>query len=337
MSSFFSKKRKALFHLSIRVIGSSVLILWILNMIDWDKILEVARKASLSYLLAAFLAIQLTLIPCILKWKLLIVNQTEKENVSLMKLGRFYYIGLFFNNFLPGSVGGDVVRVYYLGRITGISTAAASVAVERLTSGVALVGIAVFSSFFLKTSKAVILTVLLVTGIMLVLFILGYIWIKKRPREEKLDNEELTTGIRKWLITAKRSLAKMVITVGNYRRKGLSWWVSISILSILFQVGMAWINQLLFLSLGIDIPWLELLMLITLISVITMVPVSVNGIGVREGSYVFFFQQLGVPSEIAVAVSILFFFLVAVSSLVGGLFWISERGRQGEVVWKQAN
>lgn len=306
-------------------------------MINWQKMFEITRKASFSYLIWAFLAIQLTVLSSVWKWKLLITNENGRENVSLLKLGRFYYIGLFFNNFLPGSVGGDVVRVYYLGRVTGLSKAAASVAFERLTSGIALVAIALFSSFFLKTSKTVTLAVLLVAGIVILLGLLVYLLIKKGPKAKMPNSDEVINTKLKGLNTVKKGFAQILQTIANYRRKGLFWWGMVSVLSILFQVGLACINQLLFLALGIHIPWLDLLMIITLISVITMLPVSVNGIGVREGSYVFFFQQLGVPSEMAVAVSLLFFFLVSVSSLAGGLFWISERGRQGEAVWKQAD
>lgn len=332
-----SKIRKSHVQLFIRVVGSTVLILWILHMINWQKMFEITRKASFSYLIWAFLAIQLTVLSSVWKWKLLITNENGRENVSLLKLGRFYYIGLFFNNFLPGSVGGDVVRVYYLGRVTGLSKAAASVAFERLTSGIALVAIALFSSFFLKTSKTVTLAVLLVAGIVILLGLLVYLLIKKGPKAKMPNSDEVINTKFKGLNTVKKGFAQILQTIANYRRKGLFWWGMVSVLSILFQVGLAWINQLLFLALGIHIPWLALLMIITLISVITMLPVSVNGIGVREGSYVFFFQQLGVPSEMAVAVSLLFFFLVSVSSLAGGLFWISERGRQGEAVWKQAD
>jgi uncharacterized protein (TIRG00374 family) len=332
-----AKIKKSHVQLFIRFAGSSVLILWTLHLIDWEKMFEIAKKASFSYLTLAFLAVQLTVLSSVWKWKLLITDENGRGNVSLLKLGRFYYVGLFFNNFLPGSVGGDVVRVYYLGRTTGMSKAAASVAFERLTSGIALVAIALFSSFFLKTSKTVTLAVLLVAGIVIVLGLLGYLLIKKRPKGIIPISNEVNNARFKWAFTVKKGFAQMLQTIANYRRKGLLWWGMVSILSILFQVGLAWINQLLFLALGINIPWLDLLMIITLISVITMLPVSVNGIGVREGSYVFFFQQLGVPSEMAVAVSLLFFFLVSLSSLAGGLFWISERGRQGEAVWKQAD
>ena len=70
---------------------------------------------------------------------------------------------------------------------------------------------------------------------------------------------------------------------------------------------------------------LHLLVIITLISVITMLPVSLNGLGVREASYVLFFQSIGVPEGIALSVSLLFFFLVTISSLIGGLFWLSGK------------
>jgi uncharacterized protein (TIRG00374 family) len=340
MSFFVGQKRKEILKLLIRVIGSISLILWIVHLIEWDKMFQLVRKGSIPYTIAAFLAIQLTVASSVWKWKLLVdssLTKNERENASLSKLGRFYYIGLFFNNFLPGSVGGDVIRVFYLGKITGIPAAAASVAFERLTSGIALIGIAFVSIFSVKTSNSVMLSVLIITGIAAVLFFIVGKWLKKGNEAEAVQTNERRSKIRNSLFRVKRSLEKVVLTVGNYRRNRFMWWIAIGVLSLLFQVGMAWINQLLFLSLGIHLPWLELLMIITLISVITMLPVSVNGIGVREGCYVFFFKELGVSSEIAVSVSLLFFFLVTISSLAGGLFWMSERGNKHEAVRKQTD
>ena len=122
---------------------------------------------------------------------------------------------------------------------------------------------------------------------------------------------------------------KAIIGIGNtakiYRNESWQWWGMILLLSFLFQVGMAWINDLLFRSFGIDVSFLHLLVIITLISVITMIPVSLNGLGVREARYVLFFQSIGVPDGIALSVSLLFFFLVTISSLIGGIFWLMER------------
>ena len=95
------------------------------------------------------------------KWKLLIDSSEknkDRNGASMKKLGRLYYIGLFFNNFLPGSVGGDVVRIYYLGKKTGVSTATTSVLFERITSGGALVGIVILSAFFMDDASPYLLS-----------------------------------------------------------------------------------------------------------------------------------------------------------------------------------
>ncbi|WP_066311000.1 lysylphosphatidylglycerol synthase transmembrane domain-containing protein [Bacillus sp. FJAT-29814] len=311
----------------VRIAGSTALMYWILTKIEWSKVVEVAKDGSAVYFAAAFLAIQVTVVSSILKWKMLVdssLHQNQEKNASLSKLGRFYYIGLFFNNFLPGSVGGDVVRVFYLGRITGVPAATASVAFERLTSGGALVAIAIFSSLYIESARRFLLPLLAAIGVVIVLIWLIRIWTSKKKTGK--TSSESNTNMQKWLL--KSGMRETFSVALNYRKENLKWWIMIVIYSILFQVGLAWINDLLFLSLGIDIPWLELLMIITLISVITMLPVSVNGLGVREGCYVLFFREMGVPVEIAVTVSLLFFVLVSISSLAGGIFWMVERGKQ---------
>ena len=127
------------------------------------------------------------------------------------------------------------------------------------------------------------------------------------------------------MVKGKQVIIGIGETAKNYRNESWQWWGMILLLSFLFQVGMAWINDLLFRSFGIEVSFLHLLVIITLISVITMIPVSLNGLGVREASYVLFFQSIGVPEGIALSVSLLFFFLVTISSLIGGLFWLMER------------
>jgi glycosyltransferase 2 family protein len=318
----------------LKLIISTCLMIWLLQMIEWEQALQVIQEGSLFYLVAAFLAIQLTVFTSVWKWKLLVdsaIKKLECHQLSLSKLARLYYIGLFFNNFLPGSVGGDVVRVFHLGRIVGVTPAATSVAVERLTSGVALVGIVLFASFSMENVRPFLLSVYLVTALIAVLIIAIVYWVKKGERGQG-NIKQTTFSFKKLNVIVhkgKKALYSMRDIAEDYRGESWKWWLFIAVFSLFFQMGLAWINQLLFLSLGIEVPWIDLLVIITLISVITMLPVSLNGLGVREGSYVFFFKQLGIPVEIAVSVSLLFFFLVSISSLAGGLFWLSERRKTG--------
>lgn len=323
-----TKKRSSRLQLALRILVSVGLMIYLIRMIDWKEALEIIKGGSFLYIAGAFLAIQITVSSSVVKWSMLVHpthNKTNKKDVSIHKLGRLYYVGLFFNNFLPGSVGGDLVRVVQLGKTTGISRATASVALERLTSGIALVAIVIVSSFFIKDARPYLLSLFLIVALALIVYVLFKYWVKQVDR--KGAHIEKGGKVNQLLMKGKTGILTFAKDLSHYKKEQWKWWLIIGNLSLLFQFGLAWINDLLFLSFGIDIAWIELLVIITLISVITMIPVSLNGLGVREVSYVFFFQQLGVPDEISLSVSLLFFFLVSISSLVGGLFWLVERRR----------
>ena len=318
-------KAKTRLQLILRLVVSTGLMAWLITMIDWEEAFRVMREGSPSFFVAAFLAIQITVLTSIWKWKMLIESPEKKNNPdfkgSTIQLSKLYYIGLFFNNFMPGSVGGDVVRIYYLGKTTSVEVATTSVLWERLTSGLALVGIVLISALFMDQSRPYLITLLILIGLALIVYLILKVWIKKEQSSFKLPK-----GGKLHALNAK--IKEMLLNIPEKRefmKESWLWWGKILLLSFLFQVGMAWINDLLFKSFGIDVPFLHLLVIITIISVITMIPVSLNGLGVREVGYVFFFQSIGVPDGVALSVSLLFFFLVTISSLIGGIFWLMER------------
>lgn len=331
MEHSLNRKKPSMFHLLIRIITSTGLIAWLVYTIEWGKAFQVIREGSPFYFVAAFIAIQLTVISSVWKWKSLVhssVKDGKKQSPSFSKLGRLYYIGLFFNNFLPSSVGGDFVRIFYLGRTIGMPPAAASVAFERLTSGAAMIVIVLVAALFMESVRPFLVTIYIVTALFIGLFLFFGYWIKKGEQEKEIQSNLHVGKFMKIINKCKHTVTNIGIAA-DYRNESWKWWLGVVILSLFFQVGMAWINDLLFLGLGIDVPWYELLVFITLISVITMLPISINGIGVREASYLLFFKELGVPDEIAVSVSLLFFVLVAISSLSGGVFWLAERRKAG--------
>lgn len=330
MASSESKRKNPYLKMLLRIVISAALIIWLGFTIDWNQLGTVIKKSSLLYIVFAMIAIQLTVLASIWKWKQLVyasISQQNKHKISLGKLGRLYYIGLFFNNILPSSVGGDVVRIIQLGRSIGMSSSAASVGFERLTSGVALVIILIGSAIISERARPFLNSIIILSLIFILIFLL--LWYLMKQSEKKREMVSSVTisshAILNWINKLTASLLKIGIAIGDYKNKGMKWWLFIAILSFAFQIGMVWINDLLFKALHVEVPFLELLVIITLISALTMLPISINGIGVREVSYIFFFQQLGVSNEIAVSVSLLFFLLVTISSLAGGLFWLSEK------------
>jgi len=326
------------FQLMVRIIVSVGLIVWLVYTIQWEEALHIIREGSLFYMAAAFFVIQLTVFFSVWKWKMLVQSSVKKENkqgVGIFKLGRLYYVGLFFNNFLPSSVGGDFVRVFYLGKTTGMPIAAATVAFERLTSGAAMIIIVLVASLFMESIRPFLITIYAVVAFLIVIGFLFIYWLRTGEQQKEVSNYQNRGKIREVLNNGKNAIRKIGGATVDYRHENWKWWVAVAILSLLFQFGMAWINDLLFLAFGFDVPFYKLLVYISLISIITMLPISINGLGVREASYLLFFKELGVPDGVAVSVSLLFFVLVAVSSLAGGLFWLIERqkgGRQDEAI-----
>ena len=204
-----------------------------------------------------------------------------------------------------------------------MATATTSVLFERITAGFALVGIVLISALFMDQSRPYLISLLILIIIAVALYIIIKLFMKKATVTERDSSSQSKLSIL--MVKGKQAIIGIGDTAKNYRNESWQWWGMILLLSFLFQVGMAWINDLLFRSFGIEVSFLHLLVIITLISVITMIPVSLNGLGVREASYVLFFQSIGVPEGIALSVSLLFFILVTISSLIGGLFWLMER------------
>ena len=273
-------KVKSYLQLLIRFIVSVGLMVWLVTMIDWDEAFRIMKEGSPFYFVLAFLAIQITVATSIWKWRMLIQSSEKKlsnDQISPTYLGKLYYIGLFFNNFMLGSVGGDVVRIYYLGKKTGVATATTSVLFERITAGFALVGIVLVSALFMDQSRPYLISLLILIIIAVALYIIFKIFMKKATVTER--NSSSQSKLSLLMVKGKQAIIGIGDTAKNYRNESWQWWGMILLLSFLFQVGMAWINDLLFRSFGIEVSFLHLLVIITLISVITMIPVSLNGLG----------------------------------------------------------
>ncbi len=87
-----------------------------------------------------------------------------------------------------------------------------------------------------------------------------------------------------------------------------------------FQLSNILIGCLLFYSFGIDLKFYIHLALLPVIQILTIIPLSLSGFGIREGAFVYFYSSLGVPTEISITVSILYFLvLTGTTAAMGGM------------------
>lgn len=243
---------------------------------------------------------------------LLIVRAQGVTDVSFREAASLTLIGLFFNNFLPTSIGGDLAKAYYLSRKTGERVGSfASVLVDRLIGLLTMIFMASAAVLLIQSSiisEDVRQALYWVTAgaLIVVLFVLNKTFAKKfsgilllfKPIEHRL--REAYNVIHRYK-NNKRLIGKSLV---------------ISIMSqLLFYSSFGVVA----LSIGSKISPLDALLRIPLVSLMSMLP-SMNGLGLREGATVVLFGPL-IGKDKAFAVSILWIFILLLSSVIGGLIY----------------
>jgi len=232
------------------------------------------------------------------------VNYKEAFSLSL--------IGIFFNNFLPTSMGGDLVKAYYLSHKTQDRMGSfASVLVDRL--------IGLLTMIFMASAALVLIQPSLISddirqilyGITAVALVVVLLVINKTFA--KLLSRLLIFATP---LTVKLKDAYYTIHHYKHNKRLIAKALGISVISqLLFYLSFGIIAF----SIGSRIPPVDALLRIPLVSLMSMLP-SLNGLGLREGATVVLFGPI-IGKESAFAVSILWILVLLLSSVIGGFIY----------------
>ena len=219
-------------------------------------------------------------------------------------------IGHFFNQVLPSSVGGDAMRVWCAYRAgLGFGTAAGTVIVDRVLTLVSLLlltaaGLPWLFDIVADPVARWALSTVICAGLA---GFAAFLAIVRLPR----------LALR-W--PAVRSLLDLAVLARKVMF-GARYALPVILLSVLSFVGFAFIVFCLARAMQLDVTLMDCVLLVPPVILVTVVPVSIAGWGVREGAMVVAFGFLNVPANAAFAVSVLFGLTLAIASLPGSLFW----------------
>jgi uncharacterized membrane protein YbhN (UPF0104 family) len=304
----------------IRILGSAILLAVIAWRVDWAHVAAAMGRVRAGYYLAAVLLYIALQVASSLRWRLL--AQAQGFDGSLLRYVTYYFIGMFFNLALPTSVGGDVVRVWYLagqegsGPVTGRRLAAlVSVLAERVNGVVVLVALACVSAAFcpMPLKEWIVWTVVGI-GMATVLALLS------------------VPGLRALFATFPHLAASPKLA--HLRGLADGGWtychqpgvlLGATLLSAIVQVGNAVIGYLVGQALGLPVPALYYGLIVPLVALLALVPISVNGMGLREAGCVMLFAPLGIDTADAVTFGLLMFAVAASVSLSGVTFYLLGR------------
>jgi uncharacterized protein (TIRG00374 family) len=290
------------------------------------------REASVSYLVAAVALYFLVQTISAYRWYLLL--KPLDIETSFLKILGLYYLGMYFNFFLPSAIGGDVVKVYYLHKETGrLSASTASVFLDRDIGmgGLLLAGTAVAAyggTRFPPENGWLLAPLFALIG---VLFVAANLALFYRPSYNVLHRILSLFKMKK----ADEKVERLYDSFNSYRGKWRLVVVTL-VLSLAIQAGCAFVNMFAAGAIGLHTQhgWIDYLVFIPAIGLIGMIPLSVNGAGWREWSYILFFQFVAVgvdaqhAKDLAATLSLLWLGIMIITSLPGGIVYIARGGRR---------
>ena len=315
MANQKNRKHKLIYFL--KIIISISLLIYLLSKVEWEKSLSTIQNANIMWIAIAVLLSIFDNLLLTYKWNLLL--KIRGKIVSFWKLFSINMIGGFWGLFLPSSLSTDVVRGYYLIKTSSDSAISiTSIFVDRI---LALLGLIVFVTiaFFFSGS--------IFNGIYLEYYIIGFyftfffgilVFISDYSSNilTRIDNRLGGSKIIEKIIMLRLAL----IEYKNYPLT-LTYSFFLGLVVQLFRVywyiTIAW-------AFNVDIPLIYFFIFCPLIIFILLIPVSIGGLGVREGTFVALFTLAGMSLDDAVIISFTSSLIANLIVSSGGIFYLIQ-------------
>ena len=312
------RRRHPAFKAVLRIaVGGAVIGLLLLKG-DLGEIAAVIGDARPLYLVAAFGIILLGLLVSAARWQAYL--KPLGLSLPTPTLFRLYFVGTFFNAFLPTGVGGDAYKAMRLRRETGmLARAFASVFLDRFAGviGLALVGFAgVVARVASGDRGRVVGVAAALAGAVLIAATL-VLWFG-----ERLAGRKRRPAGRFAIRARLRRMLAATATAGRDPEasvRGIALGVVFQTLVLAYHVVIAR-------ALRLDVSIAVLACIVVISSLATTIPLTINGLGFREGSYVWALGAYGVGHDAALAFGLLILGVLLASSVVGGIVYVLGGG-----------
>jgi uncharacterized protein (TIRG00374 family) len=308
--------RKQLLNI-LKIVVSTSLLIFIFSILDLRTILAAVGRANPWWLAAAFTVTMVGVLLRAFRWQILL--NAIGVRVPIGELTAIYFIGFLFNNLLPSGLGGDAMRMVELNRHSQRgSDAITSVFVDRFLGLSALQAIALVALVFdwnaVPPLIAYFTVIIFAAGLGL-----GYL----------LINRSLYVKLQRIALFRRLTQFKMVQNLfESFQRYPLSALGQSYLVSLLFNIVLIAMNVFLGLALGAQVSLAQYAIFVPITSLVLIIPISFAGLGVREETYRQLFGQIGVPGEVAVAISLLVYFFGNIcTGLIGGVIYFLRSAR----------
>jgi len=312
-------RARTLLVTAIKIVVSLGLLAVLFSRVDVSRLWGITRQASVAWLTMALLLYFLMILTSAVRWGVLL--RAQHVNLPFTYLTNSFLVATFFNNFLPSNIGGDVIRVTDTAKAAGSKTLATTVVL--IDRGLGLLGLALMAatgaSMMHRMAVGPVGPRVLWAGFGLGTIIATPALLMPEIVTKLL--QPLRVFHQEWVDARIEKLA-YVLTRFKETPAALaacfSGAIAVQGLLVLFYVAIAR-------SMHIPVGFAELAVIVPVSFIVQMIPLSVNGFGVREATFGFYFTRLGLPLDAALAVSFVGAALIILFSLSGGVVLLTRR------------
>jgi uncharacterized protein (TIRG00374 family) len=304
----------------LRIAVGVALIVFLLWKCNLGRILQHMRNMEISYLALALLIYLIFIIISAWRWQLLLEH--KKIAMPFLRTLAVYFISIFFSNVFPTTIGGDVMRIVY-GPSTSRTESLGTVIADRILGFIGLFLFAlVWVLYVMIFQRRIEFLSFTVIGLAILLLLTYFLF-----------SERVYSFFAPWL--QKIRIFRLGERLSNLHRMMTAYGGAWGLLAFCVLQSMA-IQALLAIaplfvlrSMGdFQIGILPFFIYVPVINIISMLPVSLNALGVRENAYVLFFSRVGLDGAVSFTMSLVSFFMFFILSLIGGICFLFYRNRK---------
>ena len=308
--------KKYLF-LVLRIFIAVALLFYLFKNVDFKELISQIKTANLLYVFLGLLLYGIIAALAIYRWKLLLL--VHNIIVSNAKLTKLFFIGLFFNNAMPGLTGGDIIKGYYTAKETQHHKpeAVTTVFLDRIVGVIGLLMLGLIALLFNLHNPqfkklALFLFVIFIGLIIFVPFFMSKTIIKKIPFIHSIMD----------ILPFKHTLIRIYHTFYKYKshKKVVFSTILLSmILQSIYIVMVYFMGK----AIGMNVYLYHYFLFIPIISTVAAIPISISGLGVNENLFVYCFGLVGAQEESALVIAFMARIVLLIWSLPGWYYYMT--------------
>ncbi|MFA6110921.1 MAG: lysylphosphatidylglycerol synthase transmembrane domain-containing protein [Candidatus Latescibacterota bacterium] len=308
---------KRLAGIALKLLVSVGLVAFLLTRIDLVSVHEAFAGMASHWFAVAVVLFAASNVLGAVQWHLLL--RAQDLEVRFRSALTSYFVGVFFNNLLLGNIGGDAVRVLDIRRLTGqASGGVAATLMDRFIGLLSTCTLALIAYPLIADPRRAWLVSALVP-VWLGLVVLLCMGLSRRIGAFL---EGLVTRLAPAVVADLVARLRRSIVVYRERARLLAGLFALSLVVQLCRILVYWAAGL---ALGMDPGMIYFVCFQPVAAILAALPISVGGLGVREGALVALFTGAGISRELSLAMSVLGYVAGILGSLLGGVAFVARR------------